>query len=214
MGLAGIDPSVLLAFAGTAALIELTPGPNMVYLAIVAASQGRTRGFAAVAGVALGLSLVGLAAVLGLTAAINASRALFDTLRFAGVAYMLWLAWDGWRDAGAPVQEVAGGVPAWVYFRRGLFTNLLNPKAAVFYVAILPSFVDPDVAVMPQSLVLSAVFVAVATGIHLTIVALAGTAQVLLENERRSRIIRRALALMLAGVALWFGWSTTFSPAG
>ena len=207
-----MDPAILLAFAGTAMLIELTPGPNMVYLAVVAASQGRRLGFAAVAGVAVGLAIVGLAAALGLAAAINASPLLFQALRFGGVAYMLWLAWDGWRDATEPVQTVASGVAARIYFRRGLITNLLNPKAAVFYVAILPSFVSTDAPVMMQTLALSAVFCAVATAIHVGIVSLAGTAQTLLENERYSRIIRRALALALVAVALWFGWTTTFSP--
>ncbi|SFR44931.1 Threonine/homoserine/homoserine lactone efflux protein [Yoonia tamlensis] len=212
MGLAMIDPAILLAFAGTAMLIELTPGPNMVYLAVVAASQGRRLGYAAVAGVAVGLAVVGIAAALGLAAAINASPLLFQALRFGGVAYMLWLAWDGWRDASEPVQKVASGVAARTYFRRGLITNLLNPKAAVFYVAILPSFVRADAPVMSQTLALSAVFVVVATVIHAGIVSLAGTAQVLLENERYSRFIRRALALALVAVALWFGWATTFNP--
>lgn len=208
MGLGVIDFGVLLAFAGTAMLIELTPGPNMVYLAVVAASQGRKLGYAAVAGVAVGLAVVGIAAALGLAAAINASPLLFQALRFGGVAYMLWLAWDGWRDASEPVQKVASGVAARTYFRRGLITNLLNPKAAVFYVAILPSFVSTDAPVMAQTLALSAVFVLVATAIHAGIVTLAGTAQTLLENERYSRIVRRALALALVMVALWFGWST------
>ncbi|KJZ20705.1 LysE family translocator [Loktanella sp. S4079] len=211
MGLAGIDISVLMAFAGTAMLIELTPGPNMVYLAVVAASQGRRLGFAAVAGVALGLALVGIAAALGLAALINASPVFYQALRFGGVGYMLWLAWDAWRDADEPVQQVAHGIAARTYFRRGLITNLLNPKAAVFYVAILPSFVDPALPVVPQTLALSAVFVAVATIIHALIVGLAGTAQVLLEDPKRSTFIRRALALALVGVALWFGWSTTLS---
>lgn len=208
MGLTGIDPAALLAFAGTSMLIELTPGPNMVYLAVVAATQGRRLGYAAVAGVALGLALIGIAAALGLAAVINASPVLYQALRIGGVIYMLWLAWDGWRGADEPVGKVASGFSAGVYFRRGLVTNLLNPKAAVFYIAILPSFVTPEAPVMPQTLALSAVFVVVATAIHAGIVALAGTAQALLQDERRSRIARRALALALVMVALWFGWST------
>ena len=214
MGLSGIDPTVLLAFAGTATLIELTPGPNMVYLAVVAATQGRRLGYATVAGVALGLTLVGLAAALGLAAVISASPMLYQALRIGGVIYMLWLAWDAWRDADEPVQMVNSGIPAAVYFRRGLVTNLLNPKAAVFYIAILPSFVSADAPVMPQTLALSLVFVCVATAIHAGIVTLAGAAQTLLQEQRRSMIIRRVLALALVGVALWFGWSTAFSSLG
>lgn len=214
MGLTGIDFTALFAFAGTSMLIELTPGPNMVYLAVVSATQGRKLGFATVAGVALGLALVGLAAAFGLAALINASPVLYQVLRIGGVIYMLWLAWDGWREADEPVKKVSRGASGWTYFRRGLVTNLLNPKAAVFYVAILPSFVSPNDAVMLQTLALSIVFVLVATGIHVAIVGLAGAAQVLLQDERRSQIIRRTLALALVAVALWFGSSAAASPHG
>ena len=198
----------LLAFAGTSILIELTPGPNMIYLAIVAASHGRRLGFATVLGVALGLGIVGLAAALGLAAVIAASPPLYQALRIGGVIYLLWLAWDGWRDAGqgatAPQHP-----PGWgASFRRGLITNLLNPKAGVFYVAVLPTFVDPARSIMPQTVMLSLVYVAVATAIHAGIVILAGAAQHLLQDPVRSRIIRRALSLALAGAAIWFGWKT------
>lgn len=203
-----IDPAVLVGFVGTSLLIELTPGPNMVFLAVVAASHGRRLAFATVLGVALGLSIVGLGAALGLAAAINASPLLFQTLRFAGVAYLLWLAWEGWREADLPVPKVLPPQSHRIYFRRGLVTNLLNPKAAVFYVAVLPGFVDPGAAVMPQTMILSLTFVAVATAIHGGIVVLAGAAQVLLQDEALSRTLRRSLALALVGVALWFALKT------
>ena len=196
------------AFVLTCAAIELTPGPNMGYLAIVGATDGRRAGVAAVAGVALGLATVGFAAALGLAAAINASTLMFEALRWAGVAYLLWLAWDGWQDADQIVSTVTGGTSLTRYFRRGLITNLLNPKAAVFYVAMLPGFVAPDAPVLPQTLVLSASFVAIATTIHLAIVMLAGAARPLLAHPRHSRIVRRILALALALIALWFAAKT------
>ena len=180
----------------------------MGYLAIVGATDGRRAGFAAVAGVALGLAGVGLAAALGLAAAINASTLLFEALRWAGVAYLLWLAWDGWRDAGQDVAVVPGATSLARYFRRGLITNLLNPKAFVFYVAMLPGFVTPGAPVLPQTLILSATFVTIATTIHLAIVTLAGAARPLLEDPRRSRFVRRVLAVTLALIALWFAVET------
>jgi len=207
MGL--IDPATWAGFAGTSLLIELTPGPNMAYLAVVAASHGRKLAFATVFGVALGLLVVGMATALGLAAIINASPFLYHALRVGGVAYLLWLAWDGWRAADTPIDAMPA-LPHMLYFRRGLVTNLLNPKAAVFYVAVLPTFVDAANAVVPQTLLLSLTYVTVATLIHVAIVVLAGTAQVLLQDQRRSRIIRRSLAAALALVALWFAWD----PAG
>jgi threonine/homoserine/homoserine lactone efflux protein len=203
-----MDLIALAGFALTSLLIELTPGPNMAYLAVVAATQGRREGYAAVAGVALGLAVVGFAAALGLAAAINASPALFQALRWAGVGYLLWLAWDGWRDAADPVDHAPPGSSVALYFRRGLVTNLLNPKAAVFYVAVLPTFVDPGGAVMAQTVTLSLVFVGVATVIHGGIVTLAGAARVVLLNDRRRVLVRRELAVALALIAVWFAWKT------
>ncbi len=197
-----------IEFAVASILIELTPGPNMAYLAVVAAAQGRRYGFAAVAGVALGLTVVGLLAALGVGAVIAASPVMYQALRWGGVLYLLWLAWDGWRDAGESIEHAAIGSSMARYFKRGLITNLLNPKAAVFYIAVLPGFVTTDYAVMPQTIWLSMIYVAVATGIHAGIVLLAGTARPLLEDPRRSLILRRALALCLAGIAVWFAWKT------
>lgn len=204
----GLTLASWLAFVLTCAAIELTPGPNMGYLAIVGATDGRRSGYAAVAGVALGLALVGIAAALGLAAVINASPLLFQALRWTGVAYLLWLAWDGWRDAAKGVAAIPDGATRARYFRRGLITNLLNPKAAVFYVAMLPGFVVPGVAVLPQTLILSTTFVAIATAIHLAIVTLAGAARPLLEDPRRSRIVRRVLSVTLALIAVWFAVDT------
>ncbi|WP_420857258.1 LysE family translocator [Marivivens marinus] len=208
MDLAGLPLATVGAFALTSALIELTPGPNMAYLALVAATEGRKPGMSAVAGVALGLGLVGLAAALGLAAIISSSDLLYQALRWGGVIYLLWLAWDGWRGADEDIEHAPLGSTLARYFRRGLITNLLNPKAAVFYIAVLPGFTVTTANVTAQTLTLSTIYVAVATGIHAAIVLLAGTARVLLEDPRRSGIVRRTLALALAGVAIWFAWKT------
>ncbi len=199
----------LLSFAVTCVVIELTPGPNMGYLAVLSATGGRRAGFAAVAGVALGLAVVGLATALGLAAVISASPLLYQALRWGGIFYLFYLAWDGWQESGAPL----GAAPSIhesdaKYFKRGLITNLLNPKAAMFYVAILPGFVDATRPVVVQTVMLSLVFVAIATSIHAGVVALASMAQVFMHNDRNRRILGRTLSLALAGIALWFAWTT------
>ncbi|MGL4311232.1 MAG: LysE family translocator [Paracoccaceae bacterium] len=198
----------IAALALTSLIVELTPGPNMTYLALVAAAEGRGRGYAAVAGVALGLAVVGVAAALGLTAVVQASPAVYQALRWGGAAYLLWLAWDGWRGAGDGAEHAARGSSHTTFFRRGLVTNLLNPKAAVFYLAVLPGFVAADAPVLGQTLLLTAVYVAVATGVHATIVTAAGAAHRWLSDPGRERVIRRGLSLALAGVAVWFLWKT------
>lgn len=197
----------LLAFAAACAVIELTPGPNMAYLALIAAGQGRRPAFAAVLGVALGLLLVGLAAAFGLAALIANSPLLYQLLLWAGVGYFLWLAWESWQTAHETSATNTEGADHARYFQRGLVTNLLNPKAAIFYVAVLPTFIDPAQNLLWQAVLLSLVFVGIATTIHSAIVLLTGFAQPLLNNPARAKVIRRLFALALAGIGLWLGLS-------
>lgn len=195
------DPATLGAFATTSLLVELTPGPNMAYLALVAATEGRAKGYAAVAGVALGLAVVGALAAAGLAALVAGVPAAYQALRWGGAAYLLWVAREGWRNA-ARVDEAVAGTTAGQQFRRGIITNLLNPKAFVFYVAVLPTFL-PSAPALSDVGALTAIYVAVATGVHAAIVTLAGTLRRWLDHPARERIVRRGLALALAGVAVW-----------
>jgi threonine/homoserine/homoserine lactone efflux protein len=189
-------------FVLTAIVAELTPGPNMGYLVALSLAKGWRAGMAAVAGVTLGLAALGLLTALGF-AFVSAQYPLAaSALRIAGVAYLLWLAFDAWRDppAGAGIEGLA------LSFRRGLLTNLINPKAAVFYVAVIPLFL-PVPPQREQLLLLTATFVAIATAIHAALVLGASGARSLLFHPARERAIRRSAAVGMAGVALWFAWS-------
>ena len=194
----------LWPFVLTCFVVELTPGPNMGFLAVLSLGRGRRAGLAAVAGVALGLAIVGIAAAIGLAAIISASPLAWQVLRWAGVGYLLWLAWETWRDGGGPDNlDVDGPASDTTYFVRGLVTNLLNPKAAVFYVAILPLHIDPARALVLQSVLLSLIYVAIATAIHAVIVLLAAQLKPIVERAGASRLVHAVLALMLVGVAVW-----------
>ncbi|MCA0031404.1 LysE family translocator [Mesorhizobium sp. B263B2A] len=201
-----LSTSTFLSFVLASFLIELTPGPNMTYLALVSASDGRRAGFATVAGIATGLAIIGGIAALGVAELIQASSLLYEGLRWAGVLFMLYLAWDGWTtETGAlSAQEDSGSK----YFTRGLVTNLLNPKAAIFYVAVLPTFIELERPIFAQTFLLTGTYVVVATLVHGTIVVLAGTLEPFLNDPHRERIARRSLSGLLALVASWFAWST------
>jgi len=123
-----VDPTVVLPFLAAVALMELTPGPNMGWLAIVSLSQGRTAGLAAVAGITLGLTLWMVAAAFGLTEVVLLWPALYQTIRWAGVGFLLWLAWDAWRSTGDGADAAPIETRRRALFRRGLIGNLLNPK--------------------------------------------------------------------------------------
>ncbi|MCA0044403.1 LysE family translocator [Celeribacter litoreus] len=197
----GLWAFILASFA-----IEATPGPNMAYLIVLAATEGRRAGYAAVAGVALGLLIVGLLSALGLAALISASPVLFQALRWAGVVYLLWLAYDAWRPE-RPEENAFRSKNA-RYFRRGLIVNLLNPKAAVFYIAMLPQFVSREAAILTQTITLSLVYVAVATVVHASLVTLADMAHGTLTDPVRRKIVRRAMACTLVAIAAWFAFET------
>jgi threonine/homoserine/homoserine lactone efflux protein len=204
-------PPSLLAFALTCTIIEITPGPNMAYLAALSLSRGWRTGLSAVAGVALGLSVYGIAAALGVAAIIENSTLLYQALRWGGVVYLLWLAWDAWSSVDDIATNETSGQnhERASAFRRGLITNLLNPKAAVFYVAVLPEFLDPGAGRMTtQTLTLSAIYVAIATLIHAGIVLSASRLRTIIVKPAQVRLIRRALALALIVIAIWLAWST------
>lgn len=202
----------LLAFALTCFIIEITPGPNMAYLAALSLSQGVRAGLGAVAGIAIGLSVYGVAASLGLSAVIDNSTFLYEMLRWSGAAYLLWLAWDAWAAKRENVPDTIPDdheISPWIAFRRGLITNLLNPKAAVFYVAVLPDFIQIGrSSVAAQTLALSAIYVGIATSIHLVIVLLASRLQGVITQANQRRTVRRVLAVLLAAIAIWFAFST------
>ncbi|WP_375599490.1 LysE family translocator [Devosia sp. Naph2] len=198
--------AALLAFALASLLIELTPGPNMAYLAILAADRGRVAGLVAVAGVALGLAGLGLLAVLGLGTLVTEHPWLYQSLRWTGVAYLLYLAWEAWRDSRKPIDAVDPNEGTRRFFLRGLITNLLNPKAALFYVTVMPGFLSTTST--REALLFGAVYVVVATLVHAVVVLLAGTVQPLLTVPARRRLMGAVFAILLVGVAGWVGYST------
>src|SRR3954464_8456556 len=91
-----------VAFVLTSLIIEMTPGPNMAYLAVLGASRGRIAGFSAVLGVALGLALLGIAVGLGGGSLVLNNPVAYESLRWAGALYLCWLAFDSWHDARRP----------------------------------------------------------------------------------------------------------------
>lgn len=198
-----IEHSGIVGFILAAILAEITPGPNMSYLAIVALGDGRRAGLAAVAGVASGLMLLGILASLGMAAAIAAVPGLEGALRGMGVAYLLWLAWQGWCGAKDGVEHAARGSSPAQFFLRGLITNLLNPKAFAFYLAVLPAFM-PHAASQPrQFLALAGLYVLIATAVHTLIVLGASQLAGRLSAAGSQAAVRRILALLLVLIAAW-----------
>lgn len=125
-------------------ILAIVPGTGVVYTLAVAMSQGmRGAVWGAVAG-AVGVIPHLLAATLGLSALLAANPALYEALRLAGGAYLLWLAWQAWRDRHVALAITPVRVTGWRIVAQGALINLLNPKLTLFFVSFLPQFLPPD----------------------------------------------------------------------
>lgn len=197
---------MLWSFVIASILIELTPGPNMTWLAVLGASRGRATALAAVAGICLGLAIAGVVAGFGLTALLLEFPALFQVLRWGGTLYLFYLAWDAWRDGDGELSHT--NATRGVAFRQGLISNILNPKAYVFYAAMLPQFISGGMSLGLEVAMLSLIYVAVATIIHAGIAMASGSLATFLETSPHAVTIRKGLALLIAVAAVWFYYST------
>lgn len=194
----GVDPEVLPGFALAMVLIELTPGPNLAWLALLAASRGRGAALRAIAGITVGLSAWLLLTVLGLSRTPLFAEPGLEILRWVGAAYMLWLAWDALKPRSGAVP-LGRDRP----FFRGLTANLLNPKAAIFYLALLPAFIKPWAGPAPvQILILGGVHIAISVVVHGAIVLGAAEAASRLP-PRGVFALRLLLAAGLLATTLW-----------
>jgi threonine/homoserine/homoserine lactone efflux protein len=199
-----LTAAALAPFALASLIVELTPGPNMGYLALVAATEGRARGLAAVAGVALGLLVLGSAASVGVAALFAAAPWVDPLVRVAGIAWLLWLAWLAWRGTTERDEGGKGGASARAHFLRGLIGNLLNAKTVLFFAVVVPSFLPPGASpTTADRLVLAGVYAAVATAVHAGIVVAAGSVHRLVSTPARLRRALRMQALGLVAVAVW-----------
>jgi len=200
------DGSTILAFALVSLGMVLTPGPNMIYLISRSISQGRLAGLISLGGVALGFVVYMLCAAFGITAIVFAVPYAYDALRFAGAAYLLWLAWQAIRPGGRSpfqVHKLPADSPRKL-FAMGLFTNLLNPKIAMLYLSLLPQFVDPaQGSVLGQSIALGATQIAVSVTVNAMIALAAGSIAAFLAGRPLWLLLQRWLmATILGGLAL------------
>ncbi len=191
------------------ALVELgmalTPGPNMVHLASRSIGQGTRAGLTALAGTAVGFLVYLVAAALGFAALFIAVPALFVVVKVAGAIYLGYLAWEMLRPGGRSVfdpAEVAPVRPARL-FGMGLVTNLLNPKIALLYAALLPQFIDPSRPVWSQFLLLGGVQIVIGVTVNgLVVLGAARLAGLLRGRSRLLRVQRWVSGTVLAAFAV------------
>jgi RhtB (resistance to homoserine/threonine) family protein len=194
----------LLAFVGVVQLAAMSPGPDFVLVTRHAAVSGRRAGIAAAAGIACGVFAWAVVAAFGVAALLVASATAFMVVKLAGAVYLAYLGIKSIRAAVRAGKVVDTGqrepVTSWKAFRQGLVTNLLNPKCAVFFVALMPQFVsgNPQVG---QTLLLSVVAVVI-TAVWFTVVAtIVGTLRRIFASAR----VRRAMDAVTGTVLVALG---------
>jgi threonine/homoserine/homoserine lactone efflux protein len=196
----------LLGFALVSLGVVLTPGPNMIYLISRSLTQGPAAGIVSLGGVALGFVFYMLCAAFGITALLFAVPYAYDALRFAGAAYLLWLAWQALKPNGRSpfqVKKLQADGPRKL-FAMGLVTNLLNPKIAMLYLALLPQFIDPAAgSVLAQSLVLGTIQTVISVSVNAVIALTAGSIAIFLGTRPTWLLVQRWLmGTVLAGLAV------------
>ena len=195
-----------LLFAGAALLMVLTPGPNMIYVLSRSVCQGRRAGFVSLLGVVAGFLVHVFAAAIGLTAVFMTVPLAYELLKWAGAAYLLWLAWQSLRPgASSPFepQPLPADSPRKL-FAMGFVTNLLNPKIAVFYLSVFPQFVAPERgSVFLQSITLGFTQIVVSFSINSLIVLFGAALAVWFSQHRLWLVVQRyVMGFVLGALAV------------
>ena len=200
------DHQSLFTFALLTVGFVLTPGPNMVYLISRTLCQGVKAGFTSFAGLVVGSMFYLACAAFGITALLFAVPWAYDALRFGGALYLAYLAWQAVRPGGISPFEVRALEPdnPRRLFLMGLLTNLLNPKQALFYLALLPQFIDEQQGqVLMQFLTLGVIQIFISfMGNGLVMLAAGVIARFLMQRPQWLIAQRWLMGTVLAGMSV------------
>jgi homoserine/homoserine lactone efflux protein len=191
-----------LAYVVACVLIAIIPGPTVTVIIANSLKHGARAGLLNVAGTQLGLALMMLTLVVGLSSVIAAMGSLFDWLRYAGAAYLVWLGWKLLRSPDVLADESAASAPRGGFFLQGFLVIMANPKALLFFGAFIPQFIDPKGHYVAQIALLGVTAMLVALVSDGAYAVLVGRAGVLL-SRKRVRLVSRLSGACLIGGGLW-----------
>lgn len=181
------DPHRFLLFFAAALLLAVAPGPGIFYVLARSLAGGRREGVLSSLGTFVGGFFHVLAAALGISAILAASAVAFHTVKYAGAAYLVWLGIRMIRTRNAEMA-ISASKPSLGAFRQGIFTEVLNPKTALFFLSFIPQFIAPERGhVFLQFVLLGALSVILNTAADLVVVALAAPLERKLKNSVRFR---------------------------
>ncbi|MEM8654559.1 MAG: LysE family translocator [Pseudomonadota bacterium] len=193
-----------LQFLLTAFVVVIAPGTGVIYTLALGLGQGRNAALWAALGCTFGIVPHLAAATLGLAALLHTSALLFNIVKFAGVAYLLYLAWGSLRSGGAlNISAQRSADAGWRIARRGALINILNPKLSIFFLALLPPFLSGNAATATLEMTtLGAVFMAMTFAVFVLYGTFAAAArQWILGSEVVMRWLSRSFAAIFAALA-------------
>lgn len=205
------ETTSLLLFTIAALLLALAPGPDNIFVLTQAALKGRFVGLVVTLGLCTGLVVHTSAVALGVAAIFQTSAMAFSLLKFAGAAYLLWLAWGAFRAGGVPLEAATDHEKGWGrYYLRGILMNVTNPKVSIFFLAFLPQFTHPERGHLPlQMAVLGGLFILATLVVFGAISLLAGgLGQWLRRTPRVQQWLNRAAGAVFAGLAIKLAMSS------
>ena len=195
---------ITVQFLITAFVVVVAPGTGVIYTLALGLGQGRRAAIAAAFGCTFGIVPHLVAATLGLAAVLHTSAVLFTIVKFAGVAYLLYLAWSALSSGGAlAIQPNKSRDRDWRIARRGALINILNPKLSIFFLALLPPFLSGNPATATAEMVtMGAVFMALTFAVFVIYGVFAAAARdYLLQSARAMCWLNRGFAAVFALLA-------------
>lgn len=195
---------ISLQFLITAFVVVIAPGTGVLYTLAIGLGRGWRASCWAALGCTFGIVPHFLAAALGLAAVLHTSALLFQAVKFAGVAYLLYLAWQAVRAGGAlSVEADPKPERPWITARRGALINVLNPKLSIFFLALLPPFLsgNPATATLEMA-VMGAIFMAMTFGVFILYGVFAARVRTyILSSERILAWLNRTFAALFVALA-------------
>ncbi len=193
-----IAPETFLLFLGAVMILLVTPGPNMAFVLTSGAAYGWRGGVAAAIGIGVVDLIFTLICAFGLAGLLSAYPGMFDAIRWAGAAYLIYLAVTCIRAAGREKVGVIAAEPSrWAIFLRGLASNIANPKAILFFLVFIPQFIDAHHAVFAQFVLLGCALAVIGTVFHGAIGAVG--AAFAAKRKRGLHYLQAAVFLLIAG---------------
>ena len=196
---------ITLEFLITSLIVVLIPGTGVIFTVSTGIIQGRKASVFAAMGCTAGIVPHLLATVLGLAAVLHTSAVAFQALKFAGVAYLFYIAYATWRDKSAfAIDGNSSASSAFALMTKAFLLNILNPKLTIFFLAFLPQFVEPAaVSPLAQLLLLSGVFMVMTFAVFVVYGFLAHSfRKAVIESPRVQAWLRRSFAAAFVGLGV------------